>query len=447
MAATGARYPKDGINDRIVHGKDTVNPAREGTKAACVCQRSVRPGESFTVTLRLTDDAAARDLGADVDVVFTDRLREADAFYATRIASDLGSDCVAITRQAFAGMLWSKQFFHYVVEDWLDGDEATPPPERQHGRNKDWRHFYSEDILSMPDKWEYPWFASWDLCFHTVALARLDLRFAKEQVASADARMVYEAGRAGPCLRMGVRRRQSAAASLGRAQDCGIRAQDHVARVTTSSSRRVFNHSLLYFTWWVNRKDAEGNNLFQGGFLGLDNISAFDRSSGYLPGGGRLYQSDGTTWVGFFALQMMELASELSKDKPAYLDFAAKFFQHFVYVANALDHVGRASNGQATLWSDEEGLYFDVLHVGDSFTPIKIRSLVSILPMIAVASLDLNSVAQADNRLFVERIAGFRTQQRELLERATEEDEGKTGRLLLSFLEPKCLSRLLGAAR
>jgi hypothetical protein len=439
----GPAYPKDGINDRIVHGRDTVNPAREGTKAAALYHRMVSAGESFTVTLRLTDDPAAHEPGPDADEVFADRLREADAFYAVRIAPELDDDRKAIARQAFAGMLWSKQFFHYVVEDWLTGDELAPPPERQHGRNKGWRHFYSEDILSMPDKWEYPWFASWDLCFHTVTLARLDLNFAKEQVLLLTREWYMSPDGQVPAYEWAfddVNPPLQAWAALKIAEyelkTYGTRDYDFL--------RRVFNHGLLYFTWWVNRKDAEGNNLFQGGFLGLDNISAFDRSSGYLPGGGRLYQSDGTTWVGFFALQMMEIASELSKDNPAYLDFAAKFFQHFVYIADALDHVGRASSGQAALWSEEDGLYFDVLRIGDSFIPIKIRSLVGILPMIAVASLDLNAVERADNQLFAERIEWFRSQQRDLLERASEERSGGEGRLLLSFLDHKGLERLLG---
>lgn len=436
----GLAYPKDGINDRVVHGSDTVNPSRQGTKAAALYQQTVGAGQSLTVTLRLTDAAAARDLGPDADGVFAARLREADAFYASRIAPELSDDRKAIARQAFAGMLWSKQFFHYVVEDWLEGDEFAPPPERQHGRNKGWRHFYSEDILSMPDKWEYPWFASWDLCFHAVALARLDLNFAKEQVLLLTREWYMSPDGQVPAYEWAFDDLNPPLQAWAALKIAEYELETYGTR-DYNFLRRVFNHGLLYFTWWVNRKDAEGNNLFQGGFLGLDNISAFDRSSGYLPGGGRLYQSDGTTWVGFFALQMMEIASELAKDNPAYLDFAAKFFQHFVYIANALDHVGRASNGQAALWSDEDGLFFDVLRIGDSFIPIKIRSLVSLLPIIAVASLDLNAIAQADNLMFAKRIRWFRDQQRDLLDRATQSSDG---RLLLSFLDRTCLERLLG---
>jgi Mannosylglycerate hydrolase MGH1-like glycoside hydrolase domain len=443
FGAAGPAYPKDGINDRLIHNRATVNPDRTGTKAAAVYAREVAAGATVTICLRLTDDAQARGLGDDFAAAFAARKAEADAFYATRIPADLPEDRALIMRQAFAGMLWSKQFFHYVVEDWIAGDEVAPPPERLTGRNKDWRHFYAEDILSMPDKWEYPWFASWDLCFHTVVLARVDLRFAKEQILLLSREWYMSPHGQIPAYEWAfddVNPPLQAWAALQIAEyewkTYGRRDFDFL--------RRVFNHGLLYFTWWVNRKDAEGNNLFQGGFLGLDNISVFDRSSGYLPGGGRLYQSDGTTWVGFFALQMMELASELSKDRPAYLDFAAKFFQHFIFIADALNHVGRASAGSAALWSEEEGLYFDVLRVGDQFYPLKARSLVSLIPMIAVSSVDLTALGAGDNDALRERLERFQSQQPSLFEQATERDGGASrGALLLSFLSRENLTRLL----
>jgi len=438
----GPLYPKDGINDRLVGERATVNPAQEGTKAAAVYRRRLEPGERLVVTLRLSDDADAGDLGARADDVFRRRLAEADAFYAARIGSDLSDDRRAIARQAYAAMLWSKQYFHYVVAEWLDGDELAPPVERQHGRNAHWRHVYAEDILSMPDKWEYPWFASWDLCFHTVVLARVDLAFAKRQVLLLTHEWYMSPEGQVPAYEWAFEDVNPPLQAWA-----ALQIADHEERtcgtIDLEFLRRVFDHGLLYFTWWVNRKDAEGNNLFQGGFLGLDNISAFDRSAGELPGGGRLFQSDGTTWVGFFALQMMQLALRLSKSDAAYLDFAAKFFQHFLYIADALDHVGRLSDGAATLWSEEDGLYFDVLKVDNDFVSVKVRSLVSVIPLIAVASLDTDVLQNAQNSRFADRLSWFRARQSKLLARAMEAHTSGDGRLLLSFLGRERLVRLL----
>lgn len=437
----GPAYPKDGINDRLVHGAETVNPARRGTKAAAVYERRLAPGEGATITLRLTDEPGAA--AGDAAPVFDRRRRETDAFYASRLPADLDDDRRSIARQAYAGMLWSKQYFHYVVAEWLDGDELAPPPSRLHGRNSKWRHVYADDVLSMPDAWEYPWFASWDLGFHTVALARVDLDFAKQQILLLCREWYMSPEGQVPAYEWAfddVNPPVQAWAALQIAEyewrTFGTRDRDFL--------RSVFDHGLLYFTWWVNRKDADGNNLFQGGFLGLDNIAAFDRSAGVLPGGGRLYQADGTTWVGFFALQLMEIATELAKDDPACLDFAAKFFQHFVYIADALDHVGRVSDGAAELWSDADGLFFDVLRLGDRFEPMKVRSLVSLLPLIAVACLDLQALEDAENPSFAERLAWFRDRQGELLEAASEADGGGENRLLLSFLGRDGLLRMLG---
>jgi len=437
----GPAYPKDGINDRLVHGAATVNPAGEGTKAAAVYERRLAAGEGATITLRLTDAAGAA--AVDAEAVFAQRLAETDAFYASRLPADLGDDRRSIARQAYAGMLWSKQYFHYVVAEWLDGDELAPPPSRLHGRNSKWRHVYADDVLSMPDTWEYPWFASWDLGFHTVALARVDLDFAKQQILLLCREWYMSPEGQVPAYEWAfddVNPPVQAWAALQIAEyerrTFGTRDLDFL--------RSVFDHGLLYFTWWVNRKDADGNNLFQGGFLGLDNIAAFDRSAGALPGGGRLYQADGTAWVGFFALQLMEIATELAKDDPAYLDFAAKFFQHFLYIADALDHVGRISDGAAELWSDEDGLFFDVLRVGDRFEPMKVRSLVSLLPLIAVACVDLDALENAESATFAERLDWFRRRQAELLDAASAQDGGGDDRLLLSFLGRDRLIRLLG---
>ena len=438
----GAAFPKDGINDHVISGAATVNPAATGTKASAIYRRDVPAGGEVTITLRLSTTAAGMGVGADAPTVFATRIAEADAFYADRIPATVSPDRRRIARQAHAGMHWSKQFFHYIVSDWLDGDDVPPPSDRQHGRNKEWRHFYAEDIISMPDTWEYPWFASWDLCFHTVVLARTDLAFAKQQVLlltrewymRPDGQVpAYEwaFGDVNPPLQVWA----------------GLQIANYELRTTgtldRSFLRSLLDHGLLYFTWWVNRKDAEGNNLYQGGFLGLDNISVFDRSSGYLPGGGRLYQADGTTWVAFFALQMMQAAKLLSDEEPEHHELAAKFFQHFALIADALDHLGRESEGSAALWNEEDGLYYDVLRIGDQFHPLKARSLVSLIPLIAVADLDLAALKRADNPAFASRIDWFRKRQSALFGRVADTEGAEEHALLLSFMSKDQLVRLL----
>ncbi|MFN4089494.1 MAG: MGH1-like glycoside hydrolase domain-containing protein [Alphaproteobacteria bacterium] len=440
----GPRYPKDGINDHVVHGAGSVDPAMAGTKAAALYRRDVPAGGTISVTLRLADAADAADLGGEPEALFQERRAEADAFYDAKLPAAMGPDRRAVARQAHAGMLWSKQFFHYVVADWLDGDEMPPPAERLSGRNAGWRHFYAEDVISMPDKWEYPWFASWDLGFHTVVLARTDLQFAKDQVMLLKREWYMRPDGQVPAYEWAfddVNPPVQVWAGLRIAQY----ERETTGRLDTAFLRRLFDHGLLYFTWWVNRKDADGNNLFQGGFLGLDNISVFDRSSGYLPSGGRLYQSDGTAWVGFFALTMMETALLLAEEDSGYHELAAKFFQHYMLIADALDHVGRVSDGAATLWDAEDGLYYDVLRTGDgAFHPVKVRSLVSVLPMIAVAPLDLAALEQADNPAMARRLAWFERRQDTLFGRATEQEGRHEDALLLSFLARDQLVRLLG---
>ncbi len=438
----GPAFPKDGINDHVVSGAATVNPDKSGTKVSALYDRTIPAGETLSVTLRLVESKSARRLPKDADKVFAKRRAEADDFYAAKLPPETSEDQKRIARQALAGMLWSKQFFHYAVADWQDGDDIAPPPERQGGRNAEWRHFNAEDIVSMPDCWEYPWFASWDLCFHAVALARADLHFAKEQVLLLMREWymhpegqvpAYEwaFGDVNPPLQPWAALRIAAyeKATTG--------------KVDLGFLRSVFDHGLLYFSWWVNRKDAGGNNLFQGGFLGLDNIAVFDRSAGYMPGGGRIYQSDGTTWVGFFALQMMEIALLLAEEEPEKTDFAAKFFQHFVYIADAMDHVTRTTQGSASLWDPADGLYYDVLEVDGAFRPLKARSLVSLIPMIAAAELDVSALEEAENGRFHDRLEWFRSEESRLLNRVTGGRAAEPGDLMLSFLSKRDLARLL----
>jgi len=438
----GPLFPKDGINDHILNGDPSVNPEKTGTKASALYHRVVPARKSVTVTLRLSQATEAKGLGEGADKLIATRIAEADAFYGSRIPENASADQRMIARQAHAGMMWSKQFFHYVVSDWLDGDEVPPPDNRKYGRNKDWRHFYAKDIISMPDAWEYPWFASWDLSFHTVVLARTDLNFAKEQVLLLTREWYMRPDGQIPAYEWAFDDVNPPVQVWA-----GLKIVEYERRTTgkvdTSFLRRLFDHGLLYFTWWVNRKDAEGNNLYQGGFLGLDNISVFDRSSGYLPGGGRLYQSDGTTWVAFFALQMMQAAKILAEDEPDHHELAAKFFQHFTLIADAIDHIGAVSANTAELWDEEDGLYYDVLRVGDDFIKLKVRSLVSLLPMIAVADLNLAKLKSEENPNFAKRIDWFKNNQKELFDRMTEGDGVDPDDLLLSFLSRDQLARML----
>src|SRR5215831_2127869 len=393
-------YVKDGINDYLVHGRtEAVNPDRVGTKCAARYQLSVEPGHSAVVKLRLNrrSPSSGGSLGSDFDTVFAARKREADEFYQTIIPSDVSADARNVMRQALGGLLWSKQFYHYVIRDWISGDAAQPsPPEsRRGGRNSEWRHLYNADVLSMPDKWEYPWYASWDLAFHCIPLAIVDPDFAKEQLvlllrewymhpngqipayewAFGDVNPPVLAWAAWRVYKIDKKRR-----GVG----------DHKFLC------RVFHKLMLNFTWWVNRKDAEGRNVFQGGFLGLDNIGVFDRSAP-LPSGGHLEQSDGTSWMGMYCLNMLAIALELASEDSAYEDVASKFFEHFVYICEAINDLGGKG---ISLWDAQDGFYYDVLHPqqGKPFS-LKIRSMVGLIPLFAVETLDST---------VVDKLSGFK---------------------------------------
>ena len=379
-------YPKDAINDYVVHGrKDAVNPQRIGTKAAAHYVRTVPPGETWTIRLRFSDAPEGAGFGVSFEDVFEERRCEADAFYAS-VTPDLSEEERLVQRQAFAGMLWNKQFYHYDVNRWLKGDphSAPPPASRLKGRNSEWGHLYNADVISMPDKWEYPWYAAWDLAFHCIPFAMIDAAFAKEQLilllrewymhpngqlpayewALGDVNPPVHAWAAWRVYKMEKKRR-------------GVGDRLFL--------ERVFHKLLLNFTWWVNRKDTEGKNIFQGGFLGLDNIGVFDRSKP-LPTGGHIEQSDATSWMGMYCLNMLAIAMELGKDNRAYEDVASKFFEHFVYICRAMNHIGEEN---IELWDRRDGFFYDVLHLPDGRNvPLKVRSMVGLIPLFAVETLD-----------------------------------------------------------
>ena len=397
-------YVKDAFHEYVVHGRtDAVNPEGIGTKAAAHYVLTLPAGGEARLHLRLTAEAEAAGpaSGPDVDRIFADRIREADAFYARHIPATLGEGEQAAVRQAYASLLWSRKFFHYVVKQWLEGDPAQPPPpaSRLRGRNADWRHLYNRDVISMPEAWEYPWYAAWDLAFHMIPLARVDPQFAKEQLVLFTREWYMHPNGQLPAYEFAfsdVNPPVHAWAAWRVYKMTGPRgARDRLFL------ERVFQKMCLNFTWWVNRKDSEGNNLFGGGFLGLDNIGVFDRSRP-LPGGGVLEQADGTAWMAFYCMTMLEMALELAREDPAYEDMASKFFEHFVAIADAINAFGGTG-----LWCPDDGFYYDQLQTAGRVLPLRVRSMVGLIPLLACTVLE-------DETL--ERLPGFTKRMRWFLE-------------------------------
>jgi hypothetical protein len=379
-------YVKDGIHRAVVHGRlDRVNPEQVGTKVAAHFQATVAPGDQFTVRVRFSD-TSHHDPFADFDSVFEQRISEADEFYAAIQPPDLNDDERQVQRQALAGLMWTKQFYHYSVELWLEGDPAQlPPPEsRKKGRNANWTHLYNLDVLSMPDKWEYPWYAAWDLAFHTLPIALIDPEWAKRQLILLLREWYLHPNGQLPAYEWALGDVNPPVHAWAAWQVYKLD-RSLTGRNDTGFLERVFHKLLLNFTWWVNRKDHDGNNVFQGGFLGLDNIGVFDRSKP-LPTGGHIDQADGTAWMAMYCLNMLAIALELARSRPAYEDVASKFFEHFLYIADAINHLSGTS---VSLWDDQDGFYYDVLHLPDgNFVPLRVRSLVGLIPLFAVETLE-----------------------------------------------------------
>ncbi len=389
---SGARYVKDSINDYVVHGdKDAVNPDLVGSKASAQYVVTLEPGGSETIGLRFTDRPESVACGGpDFDEIFRTRLKEADEFYDTLALPGLSQDARLVQRQAFAGLLWTKQFYHYDVSRWLKGDPAgpEPPSERLRGRNADWTHVFNADVLSMPDKWEYPWYAAWDLAFHCIPLALVDPTFAKDQLILLLREWYMHPNGQIPAYewRFGDVNPPVHAWAAWRVYKIEKKRTGSGDRMFLE---RVFHKLLLNFTWWVNRKDAEGKNIFQGGFLGLDNIGVFDRSAP-LPTGGHIEQADATSWMGMYCLNMLSIALELARENRAYEDVASKFFEHFVYICRAMNDMGGEN---IELWDRDDGFFYDVLHLPDGRKlPMKVRSMVGLIPLFAVETLDSDLV-------------------------------------------------------
>jgi hypothetical protein len=434
-------YLKDGINRYVAEGqKDAVNPEQAGTKVSAAYVEILQSGQASTVLLRLSNTPlAGYPFGNDFDTTFARRIREADEFYATVIPATLSEDGRRVMRQALSGLLWSKQFYHYDVRRWLVGDPAGPPPprDRLRGRNRDWGHLYNEDIISMPDKWEYPWYAAWDLAFHCIPLALVDPDFAKAQLVLFLREWYMHPNGQIPAYewRFGDVNPPVHAWAALRVYRIERRRRGQGDRVFLE---RVFQKLLLNFNWWVNRKDAEGRNIFQGGFLGLDNIGVFDRSAP-LPGGGHLEQSDGTSWMGMYCLNMLGIALELAKENPAYEDLASKFLEHFTYIAHATHDLG---DEDISLWDETDGFYYDVLHADGHHHQLKVRSMVGLVPLFAVETLEPEVVDTLP--AFRRRMQWFIENRPELREHVTEAIKPGAGtRRLLSIVTREQLPRML----
>ena len=442
-------YFKDGFDEYIVHGRqEAVNPDRVGTKAGLLYRVSIPPNSAREVKLRLTKDSRSKPF-TDFDKVFAQRIKEADEFYGALQQDITDKDARSVQRQAFAGMIWSKQFFYYDVPEWIKGDpnQPTPPGERKWGRNREWLHLNNADVISMPDKWEYPWYAAWDLAFHCIPFALVDAEFAKHQLvlltrewymhpngqlpayewAFGDVNPPVHAWATWRVFQMDRKQRRES-----NPEDDG----------DLKFLECVFHKLMLNFTWWVNRKDAQGRNIFQGGFLGLDNIGVFDRSAP-LPTGGFINQADGTAWMAMYSLNLMRIALELARHNSVYEDIATKFFEHFLHIVEAMNNIGDECIG---LWCDKDEFYYDVLNLpnGQS-TPLKVRSMVGLIPLFAVETLESELLEQLPG--FAGRLEWFLNYRPDLAKLVSRwQERGAGSRHLLSLLRGhrmKCLLRRL----
>jgi hypothetical protein len=395
-------YVKDAFHNYVIHNRlEAVDPRGYGTKVAAYYKMMVPAGQEVVVRLRLSRDGDMPDepFNDRFDGIVEHRLQEANEFYGHKLRSALTPAQRQVARQAFAGLLWSKQFYHYVINDWIEGDPSQPPPPavRKYGRNNDWRQFFARDVLSMPDTWEYPWFAAWDLAFHMIPFAVVDPEFAKAQLvlllrewyAHPSGKIpAYEFAfddvnppvHAWACWRV-----YKISAAKGHRDQLFL--------------KRVFQKLLINFTWWINRKDPHGKNLFSGGFLGLDNIGLFDRNQP-LPDGGTLEEADGTAWMAFFCVTMLAMALELAKNDPSYEDIASKFFEHFVSITDAMNSLG--GNG---LWNEEDGFFYDQIYIEGRTLPLRVRSMVGVIPLFACEVLNAEVIAHLPG--FTKRMQWF----------------------------------------
>lgn len=432
---------KDGINDFIVSQKQgTLNDSHHGTKAAFHYKMSLAAGKSKVLRLRLADRFLSEPF-EDYDLQFDLRKKEADEFYDAMQNTVKSQDEKEIQRQAFAGMLWSKQFYYYDVDQWLKGDPAQPPPpvERLGIRNQEWKHLNNADVISMPDKWEYPWFAAWDLAFHTIPLSMIDPEFAKSQLILLTKEWYMHPNGQLPAYEWSFSDVNPPVHGWAtwRVYQIDRKLNDGIG--DRRFLEEVFHKLLLNFTWWINRKDHKGNNIFEGGFLGMDNIGVFDRSRP-LPEGGRIEQSDGTSWMAMFTLNMLRIALELARENSVYQSLATKFFEHFLYIAGAMANVGVDS---INLWDDGDEFYYDVLQTWDNRRmKIKLRSMVGLIPLFAVEVLEEEVFREYPD--FNKRLLWFLSNRPDLANLISRwQEKGRGERHLLSLLRGHRMKALL----
>jgi hypothetical protein len=432
-------YFKDGINEYLIHGANTVNPSQNGTKAAIHYNKTIDPGKSETFRIRMGPDPLNKPF-EDFERIFEFRVREADIFYAdiqTRVPND---ELKNIQRQAYAGMIWCKQYYYYNVNKWINGDPGCPPaPEqRKKGRNRNWRHLNSSDIISMPDSWEYPWFAAWDLAFHCISFADIDPDFAKNQLTLLNHEWYMHPSGQLPAYEWAF---SDVNPPVQAWATWTVYKIDKIAKGVGDFKflETVFLKLLLNFTWWVNRKDEQGNNIFEGGFLGMDNIGLFDRNSP-LPDGSILEQSDSTSWMCMYSLNMMRISLELSLTNNVYQDMATKFFEHFLYIANAMFADGEQGTG---LWDNEDEFYYDAIQkLNGTNEKLKIRSMVGLIPLLAVEVLDDELLFS--QKEFTDRLYWFLNNRPDLSSLVSKWGEkGKDEKHLLSLLRGHRMKRIL----
>jgi mannosylglycerate hydrolase MGH1-like protein len=438
VANTGP-HVKDAFHDVVVRGRRGAASAGRGTKVGALFTRTIEPGQAVTFRLRYADRMRGAEAFAEHEAIFERRIREADEFYEAIAPGALGADEKRIFRQSIAGLLWNKQFYFYDLERWLRGDpgEPTPPRERWTGRNHMWRNLYNSEVLSMPDKWEYPWYAAWDLAFHCIPMALVDADFAKQQLTLLLREWYMHPNGQIPAYewQLGDVNPPVHAWAAYRVYQIERRTTGHADRAFLEA---IFLKLMLNFTWWVNRKDTLGRNVFEGGFLGLDNIGVFDRSKP-LPGGGVLEQADATSWMGMYCLNMLDIALELARESPSYQDVANKFFEHFLLIAHATNR----EDAEAPLWDETDGFYYDVMRppAGGSF-PVRVRSMVGLTPLFAVATLEPDSVGRFD--AFWRRARWFLRNRPELVNHCPMMDvPGHGQRRLLSLVDRARLVRVL----
>jgi hypothetical protein len=448
-------YVKDGINDYIVNQKTNAVNHQKGTKVSPHYHLNLAPGETKVVRLRLSDiDDLATPFGSEFRSVFEQRKSEADQFYqAVTPYQELPAEMRNVQRQAFAGMLWSKQFFHYVVQDWMNGDDTPPPNQRKNGRNSEWTHLFNEDIISMPDKWEYPWFAAWDLAFHTIPLALIDPDFAKKQLYLFTREWYMHPNGQIPAYEWNFSDVNPPVHAWAALRVYKIEEKMY-GNADGAFLEQLFQKLSLYFTWWINRKDVDGNNLFGGGFLGLDNIGVFDRSNLNIAGAS-IEQADGTSWMGMFCLNLLKMATELAKIHPSsqvYDDMASKYFQHFLLIAEALNKLGGDS---VNIWDQGDGFFYDILKVpanaleggNNPFSfSMKVRSMVGLIPLFAVETIDQETLDKYLSHDFKKRADWFRENRQNLTGNIYIDDKCSNlmeGGLALSLVSPQRLELIL----